>query len=116
LPNYVASLFPIRAAANLLIEASDELDWKDQRKVGLIPTLVMSPVEYAIQLFRESVVTFGQALVIARQSPESVKPAEATLNDPATRQQYEALFASGSLIARSSISSSSAACAGSWPV
>jgi hypothetical protein len=40
---------------------------------------------------------FGQALVIARQSPEFVEPAEATLNDPATRQQDEAPFRFGKL-------------------
>src|SRR6201996_9602491 len=38
---------------------------------------------------------FGQALVVARQSPEPVEPAEAALNHPAAGQQYKALLRLG---------------------
>src|ERR1700739_944606 len=40
---------------------------------------------------------FGQALVVASQSPEPVEPTETALDHPATRQQHEALFRLGQL-------------------
>jgi len=40
---------------------------------------------------------FGQTFIVACQAPEPVEPAEAALDDPATRQQHEALFRLGQL-------------------
>ncbi len=41
---------------------------------------------------------FGQSFVVPGEPPKAVRPTETAFDDPSTRQQHKAFFASGSLM------------------